>query len=146
MEHVRSGTVVHSPEGARKKAEGKKRPSPQTPYREKGKGKEIRPPVYETGLSRAYAGVKRGGAGSRAYTWRAVNAAVDEAVAAFGGKPSDRAIWAGIAWRVGYGYFLDCVHQARSEIRAKTRRPAAADLPRIFQNALNERFPKGGAK
>ena len=153
--------VINNPAHASKKAEAKKRKSPRTPIREKDKGKENRPArVSQQGLSRVR------GRATRAYARRGVDAALDEAVAAFGGTGSDRRIWARIAWRVGYGNFLDAVFQARSEIRAKrgtatsaprgaaetfVARPApqgrnGSSAARIFQSVLNARFPKGGAR
>ena len=131
--------VINNPAHASKKAEAKKRKSPRTPIREKDKGKENRPArVSQQGLSR----VRR--RASRAYARRGVRAAVAEAVAAFNGTHTDELVWARIAWRVGYGNFLDAVFQARSEIRAK--RGTATSAPRVFQSVLNARFPKGGAK
>ena len=48
--------VINSPDAGLKKAEGKKRKSPCTPYREKGKGKEkINPVLVAQVYSRASA-------------------------------------------------------------------------------------------
>ena len=44
-EKLSTGSLSHL-----KKAEGKKRKSPLTPYREKGKGKEDKPGASSTGL------------------------------------------------------------------------------------------------
>ena len=44
-EKLSTGSLSHL-----KKAEGKKRKSPSTPYREKGKGKEDKPGASSTGL------------------------------------------------------------------------------------------------
>ena len=127
-----------------KKAEGKKRKSPCTPYREKGKGKEINPGASRTGLSRAHVRVRGVAAG------RLVSAAVEEALAAFGGTrgpaPSDEALWANFAWRFGYGELLACVEQGRSEMSCHVRPVPPSERPRILQNILrgfwNKRFPK----
>ena len=153
--------VINNPAHASKKAEAKKRKSPRTPIREKDKGKESSPvSVSKPGLTR----VRR--RASRVYARRGVRAAVAEAVAAFNGTHTDELVWARIAWRVGYGNFLDAVFQARSEIRAKrgtatsaprgaaetfVARPApqgrnGSSAARIFQSVLNARFPKGGAR
>ena len=77
-----------------------------------------------------------------------VAAAVDEAVAAFEGSPSDRRLWLKIANRAGADAFMDAVWQKAAEIREdeargrRLRNKAAA-----FQQLLNRRFPReGGAK
>ena len=117
-----------------KKGEGKKRRSPQTPYREKGKGKEnrrgfLRKPSFACARSRVRA---------------SIDADLDLAVQAFGGTASDRAIWASIAWRVGAEQFHYAVLDKIGEDAADgAPRKAAA----TFQAFLNARFPKpeGGA-
>ena len=118
-----------------KKGEGKKRHSPQTPYREKGKGKEnrrgfLRKPSFACARSRVRA---------------SIDADLDLAVQAFGGTASDRAIWASIAWRVGAEQFHYAVLDKIGEDAADgAPRKAAA----TFQAFLNDRFPKpkkGGA-
>ncbi len=118
-----------------KKAEGKKRKPPFTPYREKGKGKEISPCANRTGLSRGRAGARG-----------VVAAAVAEAVGAFGGNREDELIWAKIAWRVGAANFIDAMFQTRAEIKLHASGVPRTHLPRIFQSVLNKRFPKGGAR
>ena len=79
-----------------------------------------------------------------------IEAAVDEAVAAFAGAhpESDRRVWLKIANRVGADAFMDAVWQKAAEIREdeargrRLRSKAAA-----FQQLLNRRFPReGGAK
>ena len=79
-----------------------------------------------------------------------IEAAVDEAVAAFAGAhpESDRRVWLKIANRVGADAFMDAVWQKAAEIREdeargrRLRNKAAA-----FQQLLNRRFPReGGAK
>ena len=122
--------VINRPASASKKAEGKKRRSPLTPFREKGKGKENRRGSLWNRLSRADARV---GA--------ALDADLDTAVRAFGGTAADRRIWAAIAWRVGVEEFHFALMDKLAEDRADgpARKPAAA-----FQAFLNARFPKGG--
>ena len=79
-----------------------------------------------------------------------IEAAVDEAVAAFAGAhpDQDRRVWLKIANRVGADAFMDAVWQKAAEIREdeargrRLRNKAAA-----FQQLLNRRFPReGGAK
>ncbi len=133
--------------GTAKKSEGKKRNSPCTPYREKGKGKEIGPGACGTGPSCAGARVSRAGARTcRAGVRRLIAAVVADAMAAFSGDQRDERIWASIAWRVGADRFLDAIHQAAAEIREHSRRVAASAMPRIFQSVLNARFPRGTAR
>ncbi len=126
-----------------KKAEGKKRRSPCTPFREKGKGKEINPSVFGAGLSaRAHA--------RDAFRRQGVNQAVEQALTAFcgtrGPAPSDEVLWANFAWRFGYGKLLDLVRQGVSEMSVPGRHVAPADRPSVLQNLLNDvwnkRFPK----
>ena len=111
-----------------KKAEGKKRRSPCTPYREKGKGKE-----RQTGFPKET--VFRAGARVGA----ALDADLDTATRAFKGTTADRRIWAAIAWRVGVEAFHFALMDKLAEdaVDNAARRPAAA-----FQAFLNERFPK----
>ncbi len=73
-----------------------------------------------------------------------MDAALDEAVAWFGGTAKDRSIWARIAWRVGADLFHEAAEQARSEIDSHSNPPDSSEHPRIFQNVLNDRFPKPG--
>ena len=130
-----------------KKAEGKKRKSPCTPYREKGKGKENNPGACSTGLSRAHAR----GVGAK----RVVSAAVEDALRAFsgtrGGRYSDERLWAGFVWEFGVDFFRDLCDKAMSEICARSEKPPRSEWPRILQAVLsphwNRRFPKkGGAR
>ena len=102
---------------------------PLDPLKRKREGKENRPVSKRTGLSRGRA---------RAL----VDAALDEAVAWFGGTAKDRSIWARIAWRVGADLFHEAAEQARSEIDSHSNPPDSSEHPRIFQNVLNDRFPK----
>ena len=129
-----------------KKAEGKKRRSPCTPYREKGKGKENKPVVFCAGLSaRAHA--------RDAFRRQGVNRAVEQALTAFcgtrGPAPSDEALWANFAWRFGYDKLLELVRQGVSEMSVPGRHVAPADRPSVLQNLLNDvwnkRFPKTDA-
>ena len=130
-----------------KKREGEKRKSPCTPLREKGKGKEGKPGAKNTCLFARESAHVRG-----ALLRRHVNAAVEDALAAFcgtrGPAPSDEALWATFAWRFGYGMLRDFVEQGKSEMRQHKGGVAPAERPRILQNLLNDvwyaRFPKGG--
>lgn len=140
---VEEGTMKKlstSPAGKTKKTEGKKRRSPFTPYREKGKGKEIghelRAHVYRARAHARGVSVKQ-----------CIAAAVADAMKAFFGSPNDERIWARIAWRVGHGRFLDAVQQTIAEVREHSSPVPNTDLPRYFQSVLNRRFPKdGGAR
>ena len=125
---VRRESYQHAPASAGKKAEGKKRRSPCTPFREKGKGKENRRGSSWNRLSRVGARVAA-----------ALDADLDAAVLAFGGTAADRRIWAAIAWRVGVEEFHFALMDKLAEdaVDNAARRPAAA-----FQAFLNARFPK----
>ena len=115
-----------------KKREGKKRNSPLTPYREKGKGKENRRVSSSDRLSCA-----------RSRVGRALDAELDIAVEAFSASPADRRIWAAIAWRVGIENFHYALLEKLNENKSNPiqfRNSAAA-----FQAFLDRRFPKGGA-
>ena len=133
-----------------KKAEAKKRKSPCTPYREKGKGKESdRRVLSRNRLSRAdaratarsviapYPGLDR-------LVAAALDADLDTAVGAFNGSADDRRIWASIAWRVGVEDFhfalMDKLAEDAADGTRHIRNRAAA-----FQAFLNERFPKAEA-
>ena len=101
-----------------KKREGKKKPSPLNPYKEKGKGKEGKPGANGTSLfARAGAHTHVRGALLR----RHVNAAVEDALVAFcgtrGPAPSDEALWARFAWRFGFGMLHELTEQAKSEMK-----------------------------
>ena len=117
----------------------KKSVSPQTPYREKAKGKEIRRVFCSNRLSCARGRVSR--------VSREIAAVVEEAIVAFGGtrgpNPSDEAIWAGIAWRIGAERFHYAVMDKLAEDRCDNapRKRAAT-----FQAFLDRHFPKGGAR
>ena len=146
---INRGESYQQPSATRqKKAEGKKRKSPCTPFREKAKGKESdRRVLSRNRLSRA-------DARATARTWcapcpgldrlvaAALDADLDTAVGAFNGSAEDRRIWASIAWRVGVEEFhfalMDKLAEDASD--GPARKPAAA-----FQAFLNARFPKGGA-
>ena len=115
-----------------KKAEGKKRRSPCTPFREKGKGKE-----RQTGFPKET--VFRAGARVRTALRAQLDADLDTATRAFNGTTEDRRIWAAIAWRVGVEEFHFALADKLAEdaVDNAARRPAAA-----FQAFLNARFPK----
>jgi hypothetical protein len=144
-EKLSTGTLSHL-----KKAEGKKRKSPCTPYREKGKGKENKPGASSTGL------IARAGAHVRgALLRRHVNAAVEDALVAFCGKrgpaPSDEALWSEFAWKFGVGKVRDLCHQATTELDQHRGSMPQSKWPSVLQNVLNPfwnaRFPKkGGAR
>ena len=144
----RGQSYQHAAASAGKKAEGKKRKSPCTPFREKGKVKENRRVLGENRLSRAGArvGATGGHAGRVTLPGRLIAAALDAdldtAVEAFKGTAADRRLWASIAWRVGVEEFHFALVDKLAEDRADgpARKPAAA-----FQAFLNSRFPKGGA-
>ena len=124
----RRGSYQQAPAPSPKKAEGKKRKSPCTPYREKGKGKE-----RQTGFPKET--VFRAGARVGAV----LDADLDTATRAFKGTTADRRIWAAIAWRVGVEAFHFALMDKLGEdaVDNPARRPAAA-----FQAFLNARFPK----
>jgi hypothetical protein len=114
-----------------KKREGKKKPSPYNPHKEKGKGKEHRRGSLQNRLSRARMRTRLG---------EALDADLDIAVRAFKGTASDRRLWASIAWRVGVENFHYALADKLKEDgvdKAVLLTPAAA-----FQAFLNERFPK----
>ena len=134
-----------------KKREGKKKPSPLNPYKEKGKGKEGKPGANGTCLfARAGAHAHVRGALLR----RHVNAAVEDALVAFcgtrGPAPSDEALWAKFAWRFGYGTLHELTEQAKSEMKLHKGGVAPSERPRILQSLLNEVWygcnPKGGVR
>ena len=133
----RRGSYQQPPATSPKKAEGKKRKSPCTPYREKGKGKE-----RQTGFPKET--VFRAGARVRTALRAQLDADLDMAVRAFKGTASDRRLWASIAWRVGvenFHYALADKLKENDVDKAVLRTPAAA-----FQAFLNERFPKPKSK
>ena len=123
--------VINRPATVPKKAEGKKRKSPSTPFREKAKGKESdRRVLSRNRLSRTDARVRA-----------ALDADLDTAVGAFYGSTEDRRIWASIAWRVGVEEFhfalMDKLAEDAVDGTRNVRSRAAA-----FQAFLNARFPK----
>ena len=126
----RSGSCQQPPATRQKKAEGKKRKSPCTPYREKAKGKETQTGFLKETVFRAGARVMA-----------ALDADLDTAMRAFNGTADDRRIWASIAWRVGVVEFhsalLDKLAEDAADGTQNIRSRAAA-----FQALLNERFPK----
>ena len=118
-----------------KKREGKKKPSPLNPYKEKGKGKEHRRGSLQNRLSCARMRTRLGAA---------LDADLDVAVRAFKGTESDRRLWASIAWRVGlenFHYALEDKLRENDVDKTVLLTPAAA-----VQAFLNERFPKKGEK
>ena len=137
-----------------KKAEAKKRKSPCTPFREKGKGKEtqtgfpketvFRAGGRASGREGALTGARHGGHAGRVTLPAALDADLDTAARMFQGSAEDRRIWASIAWRVGVEAFHFALMDKLAEdaVDGQARRPAAA-----FQAFLNARFPKaeGGA-
>ena len=146
-----------------KKRGMKREVPPCIPYKRKARGKENKPGVLGTGLSAGAGAGVGAGAGERiraheARRKRAVEAAVETALAAFGGTrrdpmfdrdpwkdPCDERLWANFAWEFGYGKLLDLVDQAKSEI-AEHRRPVAVrDKPKILQSLITP-FWKRGAK
>ena len=71
---------------------------------------------------------------------------VAQARTIFHGTTTDSKIWARVAWRVGPELFSEAMEQAKSEIEAKKPLPPWSKWPRIFQNVLNDRFPKPETK
>ena len=144
----RQKSYQQPPATAGKKAEGKKRKSPCTPFREKGKEKENRRVLGENRLSRA--GARVGAAGGHAgrvtlpgrFVAAALDADLDAATRTFKGTAADRRLWAAVAWRVGVEELHFALMDKLAEDRADgpARKPAAA-----FQAFLNARFPRGGA-
>ena len=137
--------VINRSAAGKKKAEGKKRKSPCTPYREKAKGKESHRRILSRNrLARADARATghAPGPGLGRLLAAALTADLDTAVRAFSGTADDRRIWAAVAWRVGVEEFHFALMDKLAEDRADgpARKPAAA-----FQAFLNARFPKGGA-
>ena len=139
---MKHGKVINSPAADlprnAKKAEGKKRKSPCTPYREKGKGKETRRGSCGT-VCRARA------RGLRARLMDELDRDLDRLAAAYHPTPDDRSQWASIALRVGVENFHFAVEDKFKEDAAdgtNFSRP-----PAVFQAFLNRRFPKeGGAR
>ena len=115
-----------------KKREGKKRNSPCTPYREKGKGKEN---------SRVFLGNLHSCARSRVR--RALDAELDIAMSAFRGTEYNRRTWAAIAWRVGIENFHYALLEKLNE--NKSNPVPFKNAATAFQAFLDRRFPKGGA-
>ena len=134
----RPAEVINRPRAVSKKAEGKKRNPPCTPYREKGKGKENRRGSCRT-VCRARA------RGLRARLMDELDRDLDRLAAAYHPTPDDRSQWASIALRVGVENFHFAVEDKFKEDAADGRnflRP-----PAVFQAFLNKRFPKeGGAR
>ena len=144
---VSRGSYQQAPAPSQKKAEGKKRKSPSTLFREKAKGKESdRRVLSRNRLSRADARATARTEyapcpGLGRLVAAALDADLDTAVRAFSGTAEDRRIWASIAWRVGVEEFHFALMDKLAEDHADgpARKPAAA-----FQAFLNARFPKGG--
>ena len=145
---VSRGSYQQAPAPSQKKAEGKKRNSPCTPFREKAKGKESdRRVLSRNRLSRADARATARTEyapcpGLGRLVAAALDADLDTAVRAFSGTAEDRRIWASIAWRVGVEEFHFALMDKLAEDHADgpARKPAAA-----FQAFLNARFPKAEA-
>ena len=134
----RRGSYQQPPATSPKKAEGKKRKSPCTPYREKGKGKETRRGSCGT-VCRARA------RGMRTKLMAELDRDLDRLSAVYHPTPGDRCQWASIALRVGVENFHFAVEDKFREDAADGTnffRP-----PAVFQAYLNRRFPKkGGAR
>lgn len=134
-----------------KKTEGKKRKSPCTPYREKGKGKEIPDGDGLVSLSLRPRVRTRTRKAAMIAKWKdtifahtsgdPIPEVVDLAVRRFGAK-KDRKIWTWYANRVGINTFLDRFFEVESCWRqGELKRPAAA-----FHLRLQRALPKGGLK
>ena len=118
---------------------------PLDPLKRKREGKEIRPDSKGSGLSRGRAHAICAGV-TRSRVWSVVAQTIAKATAIFHGTAKDSKLWARIAWRVGPELFSDAMRQAKSEIDAKKPLPPWSEWPRIFQNILNDRFPKPNKK
>ncbi len=118
-----------------KKREAKKRKSPSTPLREKGKAKETK---TKTGIHE-YSPRPR----ARVYacTQEEAKLAVNDAIRHFGTE-ADRMIWMWYCRRLGLNRFFDILDWTLSDLKQHTIKwPVKA-----FQRRLMDAFPKGGAK
>jgi len=108
----------------------------------------LQPPIEKKQSEKKLAGllrstVYRGRARARRGIAAVVATAVENALTAFGGmrgpKPSDEAIWASIAWRIGAENFdlavIDKIKENNADGMPK-------DPPAAFQQFLNDHFPK----
>ena len=128
--------VINSPAAevprTAKKAEGKKRKSPCTPYQ----GERNQTGSLWNRLSRAR--------GMRMKLMAELDRDLDRLSAVYHPTPGDRCQWASIALRVGVENFHFAVEDKFREDAADGTnffRP-----PAVFQAYLNRRFPRGGAR
>lgn len=125
-----------------KKREGKKRNSPCTPYREKGKGKETRrgflqKQVYSK-TACAYAGARR----RCSCSFAEAGAAADEIVGSCFGTMRDHSLWAWYCRHFDRALIIEKAHEYASMQRCGEIRNAIA----AFQSWLRKEFgSKGGA-
>ena len=122
---------------------GSKEKSPLHPV------KEIKPDIISLGLTAR----RRPRVRARdQFRRRAISLAVDEALRTFSGTrgpaPSDEALWANFAWRLGDVRFREAVIQARAEMREHSEAVPDREKPKILQAVLNGYWSgtKGGAK
>ena len=158
MKNLKIKEVINRGETELKKTEGKKRKSPCTPYREKGKGKEIKPGFMNESISpRACArseAVKkverRGGGGQRRLAssnselYSIAGAAADELIRIL--NPSDRSgsrkLWAYYCYHHDPEIIIDKAYECASCARQGELRSAVA----AFQHWLSNSFREGGAR
>lgn len=120
------------------KSEMKRKLPPYNPPIRKAKGKAKNPDRVVSGES-ARACVRT----RDPYRNRAIETALEEALREFHGSRGkegeicDENIWGNFMRSFGVAPFLEAVHEARSEIRQKSRSPPAAIYPRILQRCLN---------
>lgn len=136
MKNTKIKEVINRGETELKKTEGKKRKSPCTPYREKGKGKEIKPGFMNESISpRACA---------RSELYSIAGAAADELIRIL--NPSDRSgsrkLWAYYCYLHDPEIIIDKAYECASCARQGELRSAVA----AFQHWLSNSFRKGGAR
>ena len=136
MKNLKIKEVINRGKTELKKAEGKKRKSPCTPYREKGKGKEIKPGFMNESIS------PRACAKSELYS--IAGAAADELIRIL--NPSDRSgsrkLWAYYCYHHDPEIIIDKAYECASCARQGELRSAVA----AFQHWLSNSFREGGAR
>ena len=136
MKNLKIKEVINRGETELKKAEGKKRKSPCTPYREKGKGKETKPGFMNESIS------PRACAKSELYS--IAGAAANELIRIL--NPSDRSgsrkLWAYYCYHHDPEIIIDKAYECASCARQGELRSAVA----AFQHWLSNSFREGGAR
>ena len=134
--------VINSPAPGSKKAEGKKRKPPFTPYREKAKGKEQSRVSNETSYSkpaRAYARRRP----PCTCSYNEAGAAADEIVGSCFGGAGDHALWSWYCRHFDGRRIVEKAHEYASMQRCGEVRDALT----AFQAWLGKEFgAKGGAE